>query len=57
MSFFTALKLSGNNIATKKWRTFLTSFASSIGIIGIAVDSEPFFRISDSRLINFKATR
>lgn len=37
MSFFTALKLSFNNIATKKGRTFLTSFASSIGIIGIAV--------------------
>lgn len=37
MSFLTALKLSFNNIATKKGRTFLTSFASSIGIIGIAV--------------------
>ena len=37
MSFFTALNLSFNNIATKKGRTFLTSFASSIGIIGIAV--------------------
>lgn len=37
MSFFTALRLSFNNIATKKGRTFLTSFASSIGIIGIAV--------------------
>ncbi|MDD4699220.1 MAG: ATP-binding cassette domain-containing protein [Oscillospiraceae bacterium] len=37
MSFFTALKLSGKNIATKKWRTTLTSFASSIGIIGIAL--------------------
>lgn len=37
MSFFTALKLSFNNIKTKKGRTFLTSFASSIGIIGIAV--------------------
>ncbi|NLB61804.1 MAG: ABC transporter ATP-binding protein, partial [Clostridiales bacterium] len=37
MSFFTALKLSGKNIITKKWRTFLTSFASSIGIIGIAL--------------------
>ena len=37
MSFFTALKLSGRNIATKKWRTILTSFASSIGIIGIAL--------------------
>lgn len=37
MSFFTALKLSFNNIRTKKGRTFLTAFASSIGIIGIAV--------------------
>ncbi len=37
MNFFTALKLSGTNIKTKKGRTFLTAFASSIGIIGIAV--------------------
>ena len=37
MSFFTALNLSFNNIRTKKGRTFLTAFASSIGIIGIAV--------------------
>lgn len=37
MSFLTALKLSFNNIRTKKGRTFLTAFASSIGIIGIAV--------------------
>ena len=37
MSFLTALKLSGMNIKTKKWRTFLTAFASSIGIIGIAL--------------------
>ncbi len=37
MSFLTALKLSGMNIRTKKWRTFLTAFASSIGIIGIAL--------------------
>jgi len=37
MSFYTALKLSFNNIRTKKGRTFLTAFASSIGIIGIAV--------------------
>ncbi|OKP98802.1 ABC transporter ATP-binding protein/permease [Paenibacillus sp. P46E] len=37
MGFFTALKLSGKNIATKKWRTGLTAFASSIGIIGIAL--------------------
>lgn len=37
MTFWTALKLSFNNIRTKKGRTFLTAFASSIGIIGIAV--------------------
>ncbi len=37
MSFLTALKLSGKNILTKKGRTALTAFASSIGIIGIAV--------------------
>lgn len=37
MSFLTALKLSANNIKTKKGRTALTAFASSIGIIGIAV--------------------
>ncbi|HAL30100.1 MAG TPA: sulfate ABC transporter ATP-binding protein [Coriobacteriia bacterium] len=37
MSFLTALKLSGRNISTKKWRTTLTALASSIGIIGIAL--------------------
>ena len=37
MSFFTALSLSFNNILTKKGRTILTAFASSIGIIGIAL--------------------
>ncbi|MDO5125829.1 MAG: ABC transporter ATP-binding protein/permease [Ruminococcus sp.] len=37
MSFFTALSLSRNNLLTKKGRTFLTSFAGSIGIIGIAL--------------------
>ncbi len=37
MSFMTALKLSFNNIKTKKGRTFLTAFASSIGIIGIGL--------------------
>ncbi len=37
MSFFTALALSLNNLMTKKARTFLTSFAGSIGIIGIAL--------------------
>ena len=37
MSFFTALSLSLNNLLTKKTRTFLTAFAGSIGIIGIAL--------------------
>ena len=37
MKFWTALHLSFNNLKTKKGRTFLTSFASSIGIIGIAL--------------------
>lgn len=37
MSFMTALSLSLNNLMTKKARTFLTSFAGSIGIIGIAL--------------------
>ncbi len=37
MSFFTALGLSLNNLSTKKGRTLLTSFAGSIGIIGIAL--------------------
>ena len=37
MSFFTALSLSCKNLLTKKARTFLTSFAGSIGIIGIAL--------------------
>lgn len=36
MSFFTALSLSVRNLLTKKARTFLVSFAGSIGIIGIA---------------------
>ena len=36
MSFFTALTLSFKNLLTKKGRTFLTAFAGSIGIIGIA---------------------
>ena len=37
MSFMTALSLSFNNLKTKKARTLLTSFAGSIGIIGIAL--------------------
>ena len=37
MSFATALSLSLNNLMTKKARTFLTAFAGSIGIIGIAL--------------------
>lgn len=37
MSFMTSLALSFNNLRTKKGRTLLTSFAGSIGIIGIAL--------------------
>lgn len=37
MSFLTALSLSFNNLRTKKARTLLTSFAGSIGIIGISL--------------------
>ena len=37
MSYLTALALSFNNLLTKKGRTFLTAFAGSIGIIGIAL--------------------
>ena len=36
MSWFTALSLSFRNLMTKKGRTFMTAFAGSIGIIGIA---------------------
>ena len=37
LSYHSALHLSFNNIKTKKGRTFLTAFAASIGIIGIAL--------------------
>ena len=37
MSFLSSLSLSFNNLMTKKGRTFLTSLAGSIGIIGIAL--------------------
>lgn len=37
MSFLTSVSLSFNNLKTKKGRTFLTAFAGSIGIIGIAL--------------------
>ena len=37
LNYISALKLSFNNIKTKKGRTFLTSFAASIGIIGIGL--------------------
>ena len=37
MSYFTSLALSFNNLRTKMGRTFLTAFAGSIGIIGIAL--------------------
>ena len=43
MSILTALSLSFNNLRTKKGRTFLTAFAGSIGIIGIA----PIFQFSN----------
>ena len=37
MSFLTALKLSFNNLKTKKFRTIITALASSVGIIGIGL--------------------
>ena len=37
MTFWTALKLSFNNLRTKKGRTIMTSIAGSIGIIGVAL--------------------
>ncbi len=37
MSFATSFSLSANNLRTKKARTLLTSFAGSIGIVGIAL--------------------
>ncbi len=37
MSFFTALRLSGKNLLSKKRRTAITSLAASIGIIGISI--------------------
>ncbi len=37
MSFLTALRLSGKNLLSKMRRTIITSFAASIGIIGIAI--------------------
>lgn len=37
MSFWNALKLSGQNIMTKKGRTLITALAASIGIFGVAV--------------------
>ncbi|WFD11920.1 ATP-binding cassette domain-containing protein [Tepidibacter hydrothermalis] len=37
MNFITALKLSFNNLRTKKIRTLITAFAGSIGIIGVAM--------------------
>ena len=37
MNYLSAISLSFNNLKTKKGRTFITSFASSIGIIGIAL--------------------
>ncbi|MFW5913546.1 MAG: ATP-binding cassette domain-containing protein [Bacillota bacterium] len=37
MAFIQALKLSFNNLRTKKFRTLITAFAGSIGIIGVAL--------------------
>lgn len=37
MSFLSAIKLSFTNLMTKKGRTFMTAFAGSIGIIGVAL--------------------
>ncbi|HPG92812.1 MAG TPA: ABC transporter ATP-binding protein, partial [Clostridia bacterium] len=37
MSWFTSLKLSLKNLFSKRGRTFMTSFAGSIGIVGIAL--------------------
>ena len=37
MSFWTSFMLSLNNLLTKKLRTFMTAFAGSIGIMGIAL--------------------
>lgn len=37
MAFSQALKLSFNNLRTKKFRTLITAFAGSIGIIGVAM--------------------
>ena len=48
MSFVTALSLSLNNLMTKKARTFLTAFAGSIGIIGIALDPVALQRRADA---------
>ena len=45
MSFLTSLSLSFNNLRTKKGRTLLTSFAGSIGIIGILLFIFPYFAI------------
>ena len=37
MSYASAIKLSFTNLMTKKGRTFMTAFAGSIGIIGVAL--------------------
>lgn len=37
MNFFTAIKLSFNNLRTKKFRTIITALASSVGIIGVGL--------------------
>jgi putative ABC transport system permease protein len=54
MGFMTALKLSATNIQTKLGRTFLTAFASSIGIIGIALILSLSYGF-DKEIKNFEA--
>ncbi|MBR4234698.1 MAG: ABC transporter ATP-binding protein/permease [Clostridia bacterium] len=63
MSFLTALKLSFNNLFTKKTRTLLISFAGSIGIIGIALIlalsngvREYIYRIEHETLASYPVT-
>lgn len=63
MGFLTALSLSLNNLLTKKTRTFLTAFAGSIGIIGIALIlslsngvSQYISRLEESTLSSYPLT-
>ena len=63
MSFFSAFSLSINNLRTKKGRTFLTAFAGSIGIIGIALVlalsngiQEYISRVQEDMLLSYPVT-